>query len=60
MKGLKAGDYIKLIKACEILIRQYNTMPDGKLGRGLTNDPFFKIRDILERRKLKWTNMAER
>jgi hypothetical protein len=39
-----------LESACELLVTQYNTMPDGPLGHGLTNEPFLKIRAILEDR----------
>ena len=40
----------QLTAACNLLasiVRQYDAMPDGPLGRGLTNGPFLAARDFL-------------
>lgn len=37
-----------LLDAASAIVKQYNTMPDGELGKGLTNGHFFQLRDALE------------
>lgn len=37
----------ELIKACELLIAQYDAVSDFKIGGALTNEPFLKIKAIL-------------
>lgn len=43
------SDKSEIISYCKLLISQYNKMPDGPLGKGLTNKPFFQIKDYLHK-----------
>lgn len=39
----------KLIKACKLLIDQYNEKDNYRLGGGLTNEPFLKIGKLIHK-----------
>lgn len=40
----KESDAIEILKE---LVNAYESMPDGQLGRGLTNGPFLKAKSLL-------------
>lgn len=36
------------VKILRDIVKQYDAMPDGPLGRGLTNGPFLRAREFLK------------
>lgn len=41
-------DYDALLGALRAIVAQYDASPDGPLGKGFTNEPFLRARDLVQ------------